>query len=74
MKHCVFSNEYYKNDNSLILSAMVDGVKMETIEVSLETMKVVQCRGKYNVDSKYHDDILKVLNKNIPLIAKRMYG
>lgn len=37
-------------------------------------MKVVQCRGKYNVDSKYHDDILKVLNKNIPLIAKRMYG
>lgn len=74
MKHCVFSNEYYKNDNSLILSAMVDGVKMETIEVSLEKMKVVQCRGKYNVDSKYHDDILKVLNKNIPLIAKRMYG
>ena len=42
MKHCVFSNEYFKHTESLILSAMVDGVKTETIEVSLNTMKVVQ--------------------------------
>ena len=74
LHHCVFSNEYFNDDNSLIFSAMVDGVKTETIEVSLETMKVVQCRGRYNKNSEFHDEILKVMNKNIPLIAKRMCG
>lgn len=74
MKHCVFSNEYFNAENSLIFSAMVDGVKTETIEVSLETMKVVQCRGRFNLNSEFHDDILRVMNKNIPLIVKRMYG
>ena len=72
MKHCVFSNEYFKNEKSLILSAMVDGVKTETIEICLDTMKVVQCRGHHNMNSENHDDILRVMNKNIPLIAKRM--
>lgn len=74
MHHCVFSNEYFKNVNSLIFSAMVHGVKTETIEVSLDTMQVVQCRGKFNMDSEYHDEILRVMRKNIPLIAKRMCG
>lgn len=74
MHHCVFSNEYYKDENSLIFSAMVHGVKTETIEVSLDTMQVVQCRGKLNMDSEYHDEILRVMRKNIPLIAKRMCG
>lgn len=74
MEHCVFSNEYFKDENSLILSAMVDGVKTETIEVSLETMEVVQCCGKCNLNSPYHDEILRVMNKNIHLIAKRMCG
>lgn len=53
---------------------MVDGVKTETIEVSLETMEVVQCCGKCNLNSPYHDEILRVMNKNIHLIAKRMCG
>lgn len=74
MHHCVFSNDYFNDEKSLIFSAMVDGVKTETIEVSLETMKVVQCRGRFNKNSEFHDEILKVMNKNIPLIAKRMCG
>lgn len=72
MKHCVFSNEYFKHTESLILSAMVDGVKTETIEVSLNTMKVVQCRGKCNMNSTFHEDILRVMNKNIYRIEQRM--
>lgn len=72
MKHCVFSNEYFKHTESLILSAMVDGVKTETIEVSLDTMKVVQCRGKCNMNSTFHEDILRVMNKNIYRIEQRM--
>lgn len=72
MKHCVFSNEYFKHTESLILSAMVDGVKTETIEVSLDTMKVVQCRGKCNMNSTFHEDILRVMSKNIYRIEQRM--
>ena len=72
MKHCVFANEYFKHTESLILSAMVDGVKTETIEVSLDTMKVVQCRGKCNMNSTFHEDILRVMNKNIYRIEQRM--
>ncbi len=72
LKHCVFSNEYFKNDKSLILSATVDGVKTETIEFSLDTMKVVQCRGKFNQDSQYHEEILRLVNSNIHLITKIM--
>lgn len=74
MKHCVFSNEYYKKENSLVFSAMVDGVKKETVEVSLDTMKVVQCRGQFNKNSEYHDEILRVMNDNMYQIAKRMCG
>lgn len=68
----MFSNEYFKNDKSLILSATVDGVKTETIEFSLDTMKVVQCRGKFNQDSQYHEEILRLVNSNIHLITKIM--
>ena len=34
LHHCVFSNAYYKREDSLIMSAMVDGRRMETVEFS----------------------------------------
>ena len=34
MHHCVFTNEYYLKADSLILSATIDGKRIETIEVS----------------------------------------
>ena len=37
MHHCVFTNEYYLKADSLILSATIDGKRIETIEVSLKT-------------------------------------
>ena len=40
MHHCVFSNEYYLKENSLILSATIEGRRIETIEVNLDTFKV----------------------------------
>ena len=42
MHHCVFTNEYYLKADSLILSATIDGKRIETIEVSLKRMEVVQ--------------------------------
>ena len=45
MHHCVFDNAYYLRENSLILSATIEGRRIETIEVNLDTLKVVQSRG-----------------------------
>ena len=45
MHHCVFSNAYYLKEDSLILSATIEGKRIETIEVSLRTLEVVQSRG-----------------------------
>lgn len=68
MHHCVFSNAYYdvrKKPNCLILSAKVNGERMETIEVDLKDFTIVQCRGKYNQNTEWHDMILKLLNDNM---------
>lgn len=68
MHHCVFTNEYHLKPDSLILSAMIDGIKTETVEVSLEEMRVVQCRGKFNKNTEYHDRIVNLVNRNIKKI------
>ena len=72
MHHCVYSNEYYLKPDSLILSACIDGKRVETIEVSLKTLKVLQSRGVCNKNTEYHDRIIELVNKNKRLIRKRM--
>ena len=72
LHHCVFTNEYYLKEQSLILSARIDGKRIETIEVSLETMKVIQCRGLQNKNTEYHDRIVNLVNANSNLIRQRM--
>ena len=42
MHHCVYTNAYYNDENSLILSARIDGERIETVEVDLQTLKVVR--------------------------------
>lgn len=74
MHHCVFSNSYYKKSDSLILSAKVDGVSVETIEVSLRNFAIVQSRGMQNKTTKYHDRIIELVNKNIDVIKKTSLG
>lgn len=72
MHHCVFNGEYYLKENSLILSATIDGKRIETIEISLKTLKVIQSRGVCNKNTEYHDQIINLVNKNKRLIRKRM--
>ena len=55
MQHCVFSNAYYNKEYSLILSATINGKRIETIEVSLKTFQIVQSRGLCNANTEYHD-------------------
>ena len=69
---CVFGSEYYKKADTLILSARIGGEIIETVEVDLRTLKVVQCHGKYNQDTEYHERIIDLVNKNATLIRERM--
>jgi hypothetical protein len=70
MHHCV--GGYHNKVNSLILSATIDGKRIETIEVSLKTLKVVQSRGVCNSNTEYHDRIIRLVEDNTELIRQRM--
>lgn len=69
MHHCVYTMGYYKKDDSLILSAKDKaGNRIETIELSLKTFKVLQSRGRCNHNTESHSEILELVKKNIHLI------
>lgn len=70
MHHCV--GGYYSKEDSLILTACIDGKKMETIEVSLSKLQVIQSRGVCNKNTEYHNQIVQLVEKNIPLIEQRL--
>lgn len=72
LHHCVFTNEYHLKEKSLILSARIEGKRIETIEVSLETMEVLQCRGLQNKNTEYHDRIIDLVHRNIKQIQSRV--
>jgi len=70
LNHCVFTNEYYLESDSLILSARIDDTPIETIEVSLSQLSVQQCHGRCNRNTKYHNRILDLVNNNMHLIER----
>ncbi|MBC5634993.1 PcfJ domain-containing protein [Parabacteroides hominis] len=73
MHHCVYSNGYYKRPDCLILSAKdIDGKRIETIEVNLKTLDIVQSRAVCNGVSEYHNQIIKLVKKNMNLIRQKM--
>lgn len=68
MHHCVFDMNYYKKPESLILSARIGEKRIETIEVNLNTYKIVQSRGACNKNTPYHERIVSLMNLNMNLI------
>lgn len=70
MHHCVFTNKYYKRLDSLLLTAKVNDERVETIEVDLKRYQLVQSRGVCNQNSKYHNEIVSLVNKNMNIISK----
>ena len=72
LHHCVFTNEYHLKEKSLILSARIEGKRVETIEVSLETMQVIQCRGLMNQNTEYHERIIELVHQNMKQIQSRV--
>ncbi len=69
---CLFSSAYDQRKDSLIFSARIDGRIIETIEVDLTTLKVVQSRGVCNQNTEYHDRIVNLINANTHLIKERI--
>lgn len=68
MHHCV--GGYYDKPDSLILSATIDDRRIETIEVSMSQLQVIQCRGACNKNTEYHDRIVELVNSNMRLIEE----
>lgn len=66
MHHCV--GGYYNKPDSLILSAKVNGNRVETIEVNLKDYKLIQSRGLQNDPTKYHERIVDLVNSNLDTI------
>lgn len=75
MHHCVFSNEYWSGERhpeSLIMSARDEkGRRLETVEVSLKTWKVVQSRGRCNQYTAHHEAIVSMVEEFIPELQRR---
>ncbi len=72
LHHCVGQCEYYLKPQSLVFSARIDNQRIETIELSLETFKILQSRGLCNKATEYHDRIIRLVQKNARQIRKRM--
>jgi hypothetical protein len=70
--HCLYSNEYFKKQNSLLLQALIDNNPVETVELSLKSLQIMQCYGKFNKTTPYHAEIINLVNANIPAIAQRI--
>ena len=70
LSHCVFRNKYYEDKDCLIVGARVNGKRTETIEIDTKEWKVVQCRGKHNQPSKYHNKILGIMKNNMDKFRK----
>ena len=72
--HCVFTNAYYGKKDSLVLSARMrdhPDKPVETIEISLVNGLVLQCFGKCNSFTEYHQEILDLVKTNSRLFLKQ---
>lgn len=66
MHHCVYTAKYYNRQHSLIMTARVDGKRMETVEVDTAECVVRQSRGVCNSTTEWHDRIINLVMKNMP--------
>ena len=68
LHHCV--SGYYSKENSLILSAKVNGENAETVEVSLSDFTVAQARGLQNQETDHHKEIVSLVESNMKQIKR----
>lgn len=75
MCHCVYTNHYYRNEDSVVFTVRdVDDHRLATVEYDIERSQVLQCRGKANAKPARYDDILAMFSANGPKISKMLNG
>lgn len=68
MHHCVFANEYFLKEDSIVLSAKdSNGNRLETVELNTKTWRVIQSRGRFNKETPAHDRIINLVHQNVKL-------
>ncbi|GIZ08344.1 PcfJ domain-containing protein [Flavobacterium sp. UMI-01] len=72
LKHCVYTNEYYLKEKSLIFSAKVNGKRTETIEIRIPELTIVQSRGISNQSTDYHNEIVSLVKSNLGKIKSKL--
>ena len=70
MHHCVFANQYYKNDAALLMTARMNGKRVETVEFNLRTGIVEQSRGLQNSLTPQHKRICALVRANSDILLK----
>ena len=75
LHHCVSGSGYYTNKDYLIMSARFKGERVETVQISLKSLDILQARGLQNRATEHHDRILKLVREHMILIKQvRDYG
>jgi len=69
LQHCLYASSYHTRKDSLILSARIDNEPIETIEISLSKLEILQIRGYNNQPTEYHNEILKLMKSSLPKIG-----
>lgn len=71
MHHCIYTNNYWKQHDTLLMSAKdKDGKRLESIEVNLRSFSVAQSRGLKNQPTEQHKAIVALVNKNMNQIKR----
>jgi hypothetical protein len=70
LRHCAFTNSYHLESDSLLLSAKVNNVIVETIEVDIRNFKLKQTRGLGNEPTRFSNKIRKIVTNNMLEIKK----
>lgn len=71
MHHCVFSNDYWKRPDTVLLTARdASGNRIETVEIGLDPYKVRQSRGLQNKLTPQHDLIVALCEANMESFRK----
>lgn len=71
MHHCVFENNYFNRDHSLILSAKDgEGNRLATIEYNTHRMQIIQCRAACNAIPERDSEIRGLIESHRKDIVK----
>jgi hypothetical protein len=64
---------FYKKENSLIMSVRDQNWnRIETIEIDLDKLQLLQSRGHSDQPTKYHGEIIELVNKKLLPRIKKM--